>query len=215
MTEQKSFSLRYSLTIEEVEAGLKRRAARARHNVRVPVRIKAMHWFSLILLAFAIFQFGEAFSESSGAVAQGLKLSALFLVAGAVALIAYIRRSSALLYRRVAAESMHSQGEQHVLADGRSIELQAQDSRLGFNFSWIEAIEADEAMQLTLISFRGGFYFLIPWRAFASQAQRQEFVTHLAERARAEASAKLHQQLGRAAGGVDGPAGDRQIEGAG
>jgi len=183
MTDQDSISLQYTLTPEEVLAGLKRRSSKLRAQAPLPGWITALSWLSLSLLAFSVFQLGDTYDQIDGDAATSLAFFVFLLAAAFVLMLAYWKLATNRIYRHLAIESMHAKGEQHLAVDPQFISLHAGSSSLALNRSQIEAVEVDNSMQLIHIALEGNFYFVVPRRAFPSEAAEQDFIAQLKAKA--------------------------------
>jgi len=169
----------YTLTRDEILAGLKRRAARLRAQTSIPLRVSAVFWIAVVLLLFALFQLWDTLDRAGGVIAGDLTLFAVLFVLGVIAARAYRHIAAKLQIRHFADEIHAAAGEQRLEVEADSVALSSATASSRFHRSLIESIAVDQQTTMLYIFLKGGSSIWVPRRAFASDEEQRNFIAQL------------------------------------
>jgi hypothetical protein len=179
MPHQESLSLQYSLTPDEIVSGLKRVSRRFRTRTPLPTWISAFFWLAIVLLAFSVFQLLSLYDRLDSSATGELTLFVLLFGLGFVSLRIYWRMALRQTYRHLAGLSATGDHKWMLTLNPDSLALQTPQYRLQANRSLIEAVEANSELRLVQVFLGTGGSIDIPYRAFDSDDERNDFVAQL------------------------------------
>ena len=176
MTHPETGTLHYTLTADEIASGLKRASRRVRALTPIPGWVNAFFWLAIILLAFATFHFLSIYNRAESPVSGELTLFALLFFLGLVSIRVYWRMTTRLIYRHLANQGAAGGSERTVSMGPDFLTLQTLQFDLRVTGSLIDAVEENGPLQLVQIYLGTGASIDVPYRAFASEQARHDFV---------------------------------------